>query len=122
VLALPCLGGTTATENPTGAGIYRPVESSMVNCGTEYAVVHDSVWNQGIPAGAVHDYPYEFTLVLDQERDDDETPMEDYVSVCLHCLIDEHPELGRPIDLARRTGSASRIDGSWHAYARLVSA
>ena len=93
----------------------------MVSCGTAYAVVHDSVWNQGIPAGVVHDYPHEFTLVLDQERDDDETPMEDYVSVCLHCLIDEHPELGRAIDLAKRTGSAYRINRSWHAYARLVS-
>ena len=94
----------------------------MVNCGTAFAVVHDSVWSQGIPATVVHDYVHEFTLILDRERDDDETPMEEYAFVCLHCLIDEHPELGRAIDLAKRTGSAYRINGSWHAYARLVSA
>jgi hypothetical protein len=96
--------------------------ASMVNCGTAYAVVHDSVWSQGVPAGVVHDFEHEFTLVLDHDRSDDETDMDEYAFVCLHCLIDEHPELGRAIDLAKRTGSAYRINGSWHACARLVSA
>lgn len=99
----------------------------MVSCGPSFALVHNSVWSQGVPAGVVHDYEADpelgpaFTLVLDRERDDDETPMNDYALVCMHCLIDEHPELGRAMDLAKRTGSAFRIDGSWHAYARLVS-
>ena len=70
-------------------------------------------WSEGVPAGVVVDYVHEFTLVLDKERDDDETPLEDYVSVCLHCLIDERPELGRAIDLAKRTGNAYCVDGEW---------
>ena len=92
------------------------------HCGTAFAVVHNSVWTEGVPAGVVHDYEHEFTLVLDRERDDDETPMDEYVCVCLHCLIDEHPELGRAIDLAKKTGSAYRVDGEWREEEAMVGA
>jgi hypothetical protein len=37
-------------------------------------------------------------------------------TVCLHCLIDEHPEVGRGLDLALEHGSAGRDDaGGWVA-------
>ena len=81
----------------------------VTGCGTAYAVVHENVWTHGLPATIVYDYP-EFVLVLDAERDDDETDADEYKIVCLHCLIDEHSELGRAIDVAKERGSAHLIN------------
>jgi len=36
-------------------------------------------------------------------------------TVCLHCLLDDHPELGRGLDLAREYGEALLEDGEWVA-------
>jgi hypothetical protein len=33
--------------------------------------------------------------------------------VCLGCLIDDNPELGRGLDLAREYGVADLADGGW---------
>ena len=33
--------------------------------------------------------------------------------VCLDCLIDDHPDLGRGLDLAREHGAADRNDDGW---------
>ena len=34
--------------------------------------------------------------------------------VCLHCLIDDHPEIGRGLDIAREYGVADLDDeGEW---------
>lgn len=34
--------------------------------------------------------------------------------VCLHCLIDEHPEIGRGLDLAKQFGAADLDEsGEW---------
>jgi hypothetical protein len=104
------------------------VTRMVSRCGSRFALVHDTVWSHGIPAGVVHDYDADpelgpaLTLFLDRERDYDETSREEYALVCRHCLIDEHPELGRAIDLAKRTGSAYRVDGDWRAEEAMVSA
>jgi hypothetical protein len=93
----------------------------VVSCGTAFAIVHENVWTQHAPATIVYDYDPNpelgpgFTLILDRERDDDETDINEYKTVCLHCLIDEHPELGRAIDLAKRKGSAHLVNGEWKA-------
>jgi hypothetical protein len=43
-------------------------------------------------------------------------PPDDLLStVCLHCLINDHPEAGRGLDLAREKGWAELIEGEWHA-------
>ncbi len=36
-----------------------------------------------------------------------------FVTLCLHCLIDSHPEAGRGFDLAREHGVAFLVDGEW---------
>lgn len=36
--------------------------------------------------------------------------------VCIHCLIEDHPEIGRGLDVARRFGAADLDeDGEWVA-------
>ena len=43
--------------------------------------------------------------------------MEQLRNVCLHCLIEHHPEVGRALDLAKVHGSAERypdaLTGDW---------
>jgi hypothetical protein len=43
------------------------------------------------------------------ERD----PEQHLATVCLHCLIEGHPEAGRGMDLARQHGFAWFEDGEW---------
>jgi len=45
-----------------------------------------------------------------QTPDDEEIDSETF---CLSCLVDEHPEAGRGLDLAREFGAAERINGDW---------
>lgn len=33
--------------------------------------------------------------------------------VCLHCFVDQHPEAGRGMDLARHHGEAVRRNSGW---------
>ncbi len=57
-----------------------------------------------------------FSVLFDDAPDPDEVQPDDpRVSlVCLHCLLDDHPELGRGLDLAREHGVADRDDdGEW---------
>jgi hypothetical protein len=49
-----------------------------------------------------------FTQPPDATDDDGEL-------VCLDCLIDEHPEIGRGLELARRQGQALAIENEWCA-------
>ena len=65
----------------------------VTGCGTAYAVVHENVWTHGLPATIVYDYP-EFVLVLDAERDDDETHADKYKIVCL--TASSTPSRARP--------------------------
>jgi hypothetical protein len=49
---------------------------------------------------------------LDQRDDDD---LEDFELICLHCLLDDDPALGRALDLAREHGGQVDLDenGEW---------
>lgn len=42
-----------------------------------------------------------------------EIPDERLLAVCLHCLIDHHPYIGRGLDIARRKGRAIRVGDDW---------
>jgi hypothetical protein len=56
-----------------------------------------------------------FTL-LDAEMADenpDEHGIEKFHAVCLHCLLDTHPEAGAGMDIAKRAGSSRFHAGIW---------
>ena len=42
-----------------------------------------------------------------------ETREDDLRVVCLGCLLDNHPEAGIGMDLAKRRGAARLVDGVW---------
>lgn len=61
-----------------------------------------------------------FTVLFDDAPDPEE--LDDIVQpgvselVCLHCLIEDHPEIGRGLDITRRYGVADLDDdGEWVA-------
>ena len=56
------------------------------------------------------------TVLFSDSPDPDEVRPEDprITLVCLDCLIDDHPELGSGLDIARRFGVADLDeDGAW---------
>jgi hypothetical protein len=85
------------------------------------------VWGRAAPAYSVgHAAPMGawdsgFTVLFDDAPDPDEVegPHARISIVCLHCLIDDHPELGRGLDIARDYGvadldeSGEWVVGSW---------
>ena len=51
-------------------------------------------------------------LFSDVDPDDDDSA--DTELVCMHCLVDDHPEIGRGLDIAREYGIADLDDeGQW---------
>lgn len=61
-----------------------------------------------------------FTVLFDDAPDPEDLPdftdeLPDGVTlVCLHCLIQDHPEIGRGLDIAREYGVADLDDdGEW---------
>jgi hypothetical protein len=58
-----------------------------------------------------------FTIIYQDAPDPEEVEQIDGEGselVCLRCLIDEHPELARGLDLAREHGAADlKSDGAW---------
>jgi hypothetical protein len=54
-------------------------------------------------------------LVLDADTPEDpSTVTVGYLApVCVHCLLDQHPSVGRGMDVARRTGGARLVEGAW---------
>jgi len=55
-------------------------------------------------------------LVLDHEHEEDyDIEPSELVYMCMHCLLDMRPELGRAFDLAKEHGEAHRVDGEWRA-------
>ena len=72
---------------------------------------------EGAEAGFVLDMldGKNFVVFERKPKPNDETKEIDTEELCLPCLIDERPEVGRALDLARQYGAAVRIDGEWHA-------
>jgi hypothetical protein len=59
-----------------------------------------------------------FTVLFADAPDPDEVEGMEHPGislVCLHCLIDDHPEIGRGLDIAREYGAADLEDGEWVA-------
>jgi hypothetical protein len=57
-------------------------------------------------------------LLLDPdapEEPDERHDPEDLVVICAHCLLEHHPEAGRGMDLAQRSGAARYREGAWIA-------
>jgi hypothetical protein len=54
-----------------------------------------------------------YSLCSDALLELNEIPDERLLSVCLHCLIDRYPDLGRGLDIARETGVAFRDGDDW---------
>ena len=54
-------------------------------------------------------------LTLDDRMPEDPagTSTDDLVVVCEHCLVDQPPEVGAGMDVARRTGGARLVEGQW---------
>ena len=53
--------------------------------------------------------------MLDDGAPDDPTGADDdaFATICLHCLIDMHPEVGRGLDVATQLGAARLVHGAW---------
>jgi hypothetical protein len=47
-----------------------------------------------------------YTVLFDDAPHVDDVTDDDLTVMCLHCLIDAHPEVGRGLDLAREHGHA----------------
>lgn len=81
-------------------------------CKSRLAVISDAV-HQGQPVTRVLYGEGGFTL-LDAEMADenpDEHELEEFHVVCLDCLIDQHPEVGAGMDIAKRAGSSRFVEG-----------
>jgi hypothetical protein len=80
----------------------------MVNCGSAWAIASKAVLD-GAPATVVYDVgDAEFTIL---ERD--RAPRRSDSPICLDCLLELQPGLGRGLDIAKQHGVAYRIDGEW---------
>jgi len=83
--------------------------SRMVNCGSTWAIASRAVLD-GAPATVVYDVgDAEFTI-LERDRPPEQTD----APVCVDCLLELQPGLGRGLDMAKQHGVAYRgIDGEW---------
>jgi hypothetical protein len=82
--------------------------ASVVNCGSAWAIASKAVLD-GAPATVVYDVgDAEFT-VLERDRE----PRKTDSPICLDCLLELQPGLGRGLDIAKQTGIAYRVDGEW---------
>lgn len=54
-----------------------------------------------------------YAVILSDVDPDDDDPSDSEV-VCLHCLVDDHPEIGVALDLAREHGQVDLDEeGEW---------
>ena len=82
----------------------------MVSCGSAWAIASKAVV-EGAAATVVYDVgDAEFT-VLERDRG----PKQTDAPICLHCLLELQPGLGRGLDVAHEHGIAVCIDGDWQA-------
>jgi hypothetical protein len=87
----------------------------MVNCGSTWAVVSQAVLD-GAPATVVYDVgDAEFT-VLERDR----APSQSDRPICLDCLLELQPGLGRGLDVAKQHGIAYCVDGEWREEEAMV--
>ena len=106
--------GTVAVARQDEAGVVM---------GTRHAKTFALVWGSEPPAFSIgYDEPLGpadsgFSVLLNDAPDPDEVegPDDPRISlVCIDCLIDDYPELGRGLDIARRFGVADLgEDGDW---------
>jgi hypothetical protein len=93
----------------SGTGAATPRHSnSRVSHKSRFAVVSDGVY-QGRPVTRVLWFEDGFTL-LDramQDENPDDHELEEFHVICESCVIDQHPEAARGMDIARRGGSGS---------------
>jgi hypothetical protein len=81
----------------------------LVSCGSTWAVVARDVLDGAARATVVYDVgDAEFT-VLERDRGPEQTD----APICVDCLLDLQPGLGRGLDVAKQHGVAYRIDGEW---------
>ena len=84
--------------------------TSVVSCGSTWAIASKAVL-EGAKATVVYDVgDAEFT-VLERDRG----PKQTDAPICLHCLLELQPGLGRGLDVAHEHGIAVCIDGDWQA-------
>lgn len=90
----------------------------MSEHGSDLAIVGRDVL-EGAPVGIVAFSDGSFDLFSGREPADEflanvERDPEQYLAVvCLHCVIDAHPEAGRGMDLARQFGVAHHNGREW---------
>jgi hypothetical protein len=84
----------------------------MVSCGATWAIASKAVL-EGAPATVIYDVgDAEFT-VLERDRE----PKQTDAPICLDCLLELQPGLGRGLDIAKQHGIAYRVDGEWREEA-----
>ena len=54
-------------------------------------------------------------VILDASIPDDPSALKPggFTPICLGCLIERRPEVGRGMDVARRAGGARLVEGAW---------
>ena len=82
----------------------------MVSCGSTWAIASQAVLD-GAPATVIYSGSDEQFSVLERDRE----PRETDTPICLDCLLELQPGLGRGLDIAKERGSAYRVDGRWRA-------
>jgi hypothetical protein len=82
----------------------------MVSCGSAWAVASKAVLD-GAPVTIVYGGSDGRFTVLEEDRE----PRETDSPICLDCLLELQPGLGRGLDVAKEHGTAYCIDGEWQA-------
>ena len=82
----------------------------MVSCGSTWAIASRAVV-EGAPATVVDDVGEAEFTVLERDRGPEQTD----APICLDCLLELQPGLGRGLDVAHEHGVAVFIDGDWQA-------
>jgi hypothetical protein len=89
---------------------YRHGELLAVTVGAEPPIVAVIRHDDDNPLPHDSGFTILFTDAPDELPDPDDPCVR---TVCLHCLIDQHPEAGRGLDLAGKHGEAELLNGTW---------
>lgn len=87
---------------------------------TRLAVVSTGVESGARPTRVLHFEGGGFTVFDDSVvvEDPERYSIDDFSVVCEACLIDQWPELGRGLDVARECGESRLVAGSWEPVRR----